>query len=58
MYVNSKLKLCFSVKKRYTMSSVGLVGHNKRLLYGAVGAPSNTNDAGVLKSTNLQSQVR
>lgn len=40
------------------MSSVGLVGHNKRLLYGAVGAPSSTNDAGVLKSTNLQSQVR
>ena len=32
VYVGSKLKSYFSFKKRYSMSSLGLVGHNKRFL--------------------------
>ena len=39
VYVSSKLKSCFSFKKRYCMSNLGLVNYNKKFLYCAVGAP-------------------
>ena len=39
MYVSSKLKSCFSFKKRYSMSNLGLVSYNKKFLYCTVGAP-------------------
>ena len=42
VYVSSKIKSYFSFKKRYTMSSMGLVGYNKRFLFAAVGAPGST----------------
>ena len=42
VYVSSKLKSCFSFKKRYCMSNLGLVSYNKKFLYCAVGAPGST----------------
>ena len=46
--VCSKLNLHFSFKKRYTVSNLGLVGYNKRILYAVVGAPGSTYDARML----------
>ena len=36
VYVSSQLKSYFSFKKRYSISNMGLVAHNKRFLYAAV----------------------
>ena len=57
VYLNLKLKSYFSFKKRYTMSSLALVGYNKRFLYAAFGAPGSTHDAQMLKSTNLLKNI-
>ena len=57
VYVSSKLKTFYSFKKRYTMSSLGLVGYNKRFLYAAVGAPGSTHDARMLRSTRIYQQI-
>ena len=35
VYVSSQLKSYFSFKKRYSISNMGLVAHNKRFLYAA-----------------------
>ena len=57
VYVSSKIKSYFSFKKRYTMSSMGLVGYNKRFLFAAVGAPGSTHDARMLKSTRMYHRI-
>ena len=57
VYISSKLKHFYSFKKRYTMSSLGLVGYNKSFLYAAVGAPGSTHDARMLKSTRLYKSI-
>ena len=53
VYVSSQLKSYFSFKKRYSISNMGLVTHNKRFLYAAVGAPGSTHDARLLRHTSL-----
>ena len=53
VYVSSQLKSYFSFKKRYSISNMGLVAHNKRFLYAAVGAPGSTRDARLLRHTSL-----
>ena len=39
VYVSIKLKNFYSFKKRYSVSSLGFIGSNKRFLWAAVGAP-------------------
>ena len=39
------------------MSSMGLVGYNKRFLFAAVGAPGSTHDARMLKSTRMYHRI-
>ena len=57
VYVSSKIKSYFSFNKRYTMSSLGLIGYNKSFHYAAVGAPGSTHDARMLKSTRLYQSI-
>ena len=57
VYVGSKLKSYFSFKKRYSMSSLGLVGYNKRFLHAAVGAPGSTHDGRILRTLRLYQQI-
>ena len=57
VYISSKLKSFYSFKKRYTMSSMGLIGYNKCFLYAAVGAPGSTHDARMLKSTEMYKNI-
>ena len=53
VYVSSQLKSYFSFKKRCSISNMGLVAHNKRFPYAAVGAPGSTHDARLLRHTSL-----
>ena len=53
----SKLKQFYRFKKRYAMTNLALVGNNKRILYAAIGAPGSTNDARMLKSTQLYQNI-
>ena len=57
VYVCSKLKSYLSFKRRYTVSNLALVGYNKRILYAAVGAPGGTQDARMLKNTQLYQKI-
>ena len=53
MYVSSKLKSCFSFKKRYSMSNLGLVSYNKKFLYCAVRTRGSTHDARMLRNSAI-----
>ena len=53
VYVNSNLKNYFSIKKRYSMTNLGLVGFNKRFLYATVRAPESTHDNRLLKESSI-----
>ena len=53
VYVSSKLKSFYSLKKRYSMSNFRLAGFNKRFSYYGVGAPRSTHDCRMLRSTSL-----
>ena len=55
VYIESKLKSYFNLKKRYSMSNMGLVSYNRRFLYAAVGAPGSTHDARILRTYSLLS---
>ena len=39
------------------MSNMGLVSHNKRFLYAAVGGPGSTHDARMLRNTSLFNKI-
>lgn len=58
VYVSTKLKNFFSFKKRYSVSSMGFIGANKRFLWAAVGAPGSTHDSRLLKSCNLYTDIQ
>lgn len=45
VYISFKLKNYFSLKRRYSISNMGLTGFNKSFLYAAVGASGSTHDA-------------
>ena len=57
VYINSQLKNHFSFKKRYSMTSLSLIGYNKRILYAAVVAPGSTHDARLLKESSIYSDI-
>ena len=58
VFVSTKLKKYFSFKKRYSVSSMGLIGSNKRLLWAAVGAPGSTHDSRLLKSCDSYTEIQ
>ena len=51
--VSTKLKNFYSFKKRYTISNMGLIGHNKLFLAATVNAPGSTHDARLLQSSKV-----
>ena len=55
MYLSTKLKFFYSFKKRYTISSIGLIGHKKekRFLVATVNAAGTSHDERLLKPTEL-----
>lgn len=53
VHVASHLKNYFSFKNKYTVTSMGLVGYNKRFLHLTTGAPGSTHDARLLRHTSL-----
>ena len=57
VHVSSKLKSCFSFKKRYSMSNLGLASYNKKFLYCAVGAPGSTHDARMLCNSTIFQKI-
>ena len=58
VYVSTKLKNYYSFKKRYSVSSMALVGANKRFLWAAVGAPGSTHDSRLLRSSDLYTEIQ
>ena len=50
VYISSNLKNFFSFKKRYSVTNMGLIGHNKRFLWAGVGAPGSMHDSTLLQS--------
>ena len=57
IYFGIKLKNHFSFKKRYSISNMGLVSHNKRFLAATVNAPGSTHDARLLRHTSVFSDI-
>ena len=55
--LSSKLKGYHSLKKKYTVNNLGLVSHNKRFLYAAVGASGGTHDRHLFKSAPKYSEI-
>ena len=45
VHVSTRLKNHYSFKHKYTISSMGLVGYNKRFLHVTCNAPGSTHDA-------------
>ena len=58
VYISTKLKNYFSFKKRYSVSSMGFIGSNKRFLWTAVGAPGSTHDSRLLRSCPLYNKIQ
>ena len=57
VHVASHLKNYFSFKNKYTFTSMGLVGYNKRFLHLTTGAPGSTHDARLLRHTSLFREI-
>ena len=57
VYVTTKLKNFYSYKKRYSITNMALVGHNKRFMFAAVGAPGSTHDSRLLRSCDIYSEI-
>lgn len=55
---STKLKNFYSFKKRYSVSSMGFIGSNKRFLWAAVGVPGWTHDSRLLKSCSLYNEIQ
>ena len=51
--ITTHLKNHYSFKNKYTVLSMGLVGHNKRFLHLTTGAPGSTHDAHLLRHCSL-----
>ena len=56
MHIATKLKNYHSFKNKYTISSMGVIGHNKRFLHVTTGTPGSTHDARLLHHTTLLCQ--
>ena len=57
VFVNSNLKNYFSFKKRYLMTSLDLVGYNKRFLYTLAGASGSACDARLLNESSIYTAI-
>lgn len=57
VYISSKLKNFYSYKKRYSVTNMGFIGHNKRFMWAGVGAPGSTHDSRLLRSCNIYSEI-
>ena len=57
VYVSTKLKNFYSYKKRYSVTNMGFIGHNKRFMWAAVGAPGSTRDSRLLRSCGIYSEI-
>ena len=57
VHVASHLKNYFSFKNKYTITSMGLIGHNKRFLHLTTGAPGSTHDARLLRHSSLYKDI-
>ena len=57
VYISTKLKNFYSFKKRYSVTNMGFIGHNKRFMWAAVGAPGSTHDSRLLKNCNIYSDI-
>ena len=51
--ITTHLKNNYSFKNKYTVSSMGLVGHNKRFLHLTTGAPRSTYDTRLMRHCSL-----
>ena len=51
--ITTHLKNRYSFKNKYTVSIMGLVGHNKHFLHLTTGAPGSTHDARLLRHCSL-----
>ena len=56
VHVATKLKNYYSFKNKYTISSIGFIGH-KRFLHLTTGAPGSTHDAKLLHHASLFCQT-
>ena len=57
VYINCHLKNCFSFKKRYSATNMGLIASNKRFLWAGVGAPGSMHDTTLLHSADIFSAI-
>ena len=57
VYFSTKLKNFYGFKKRYSVTNMGFIGHNKRFMWAAVGAPGSTHDSRLLKNCNIYSDI-
>lgn len=57
VYVSTALKNFYSYKKRYSVTNMGFIGHNKRFMWAAVGAPGSTHDSRLLQNCEIFSQL-
>lgn len=57
VHVTTNLKNFYSFKNRYTITSMGLVGCNKRFFYLTTGAPGSTHDARLLRNSPIFTQI-
>jgi hypothetical protein len=57
VYVSTTLKICYSFKKRYSVSNMGFIGYNKRFMYAGVGAPGSTRDSRLLQNCDVYSKI-
>ena len=53
IFISFKLKIFYNLKHRYSVSNMGLVGHNKRFFDLTVGAPPRK----ILKNLGLLKQI-
>ena len=57
VHVSTHLKNHFSFKNKYTITSMGLIGHNKRFLHLTTEAPGSIHDARLLRHSTLFQEI-
>ena len=57
VHVSAHLKNHFSFKNKYTVTRLGLIGHNKRFLQLTNGVPGSTYDARLLRHSTLFQEI-
>ena len=57
VYISSDLKKLFHFKKRYSVTNMGLIAANKRLLWAGVSAPGSVRDSTLLQSSSIFHEI-